>query len=47
MRDPEDRLALGILCHHSRLVDSAVRYLTSLEDTPYREVARRILESTV
>lgn len=46
MRDAEDRLALGILCHHSRLVDSAVRYLTSLDDTPYKEVARRILEST-
>ncbi len=47
MNGPEDRLALGILCHHSRLMELAVRYLTSLEGTPFQETARRILESTV
>jgi serine/threonine protein kinase len=46
MKDAEDRLALGILCHHSRQVDLAVSYLTSLDGTPYQEVARHVLEST-
>jgi hypothetical protein len=46
MKDAEDRLSLGILCHHSRLVDLAVGYLTSLDGTPYQEVARHVLEST-
>jgi hypothetical protein len=46
MKDAEDRLALGILCHHSRQVDLAVTYLTSLDGTPYQEVARHVLEST-
>ena len=46
MHGPEDLLALGILCHHSRLVDLSVRYLTSLKGTPYEEEARRVMETT-
>jgi serine/threonine protein kinase len=46
MSDPEDRLALGILCHHARLIDLAIRYLNSLGGTPFEEEARRILQST-
>jgi serine/threonine protein kinase len=46
MESEEDRLALGILCHHARLGDLAVRFLTSLKGTGYQEAAARILEST-
>ncbi len=46
MTSPEDRLALGILCHRSRMVELAVRYLSSLDGTPYQEMARRIMQST-
>ncbi len=46
MKEAEDRLALGILCHHSHIVDLAVVYLTSLDGTPYQAMARHILEST-
>ncbi len=42
----EDRLALGVLCHHAQLAELAMKYLTSLEGTPFNAEARRILEST-
>lgn len=44
--EPEDRLALGILCHHARLLDQAADFLQSLAGTPFDEEARRILQST-
>jgi serine/threonine protein kinase len=43
---PEDRLALGILCHHALLAPRALRYLNSLGGTPFEEEARRVLQST-
>jgi hypothetical protein len=43
---PEDRLALGILCHHSLLPALAMKYLASLNGTPHQAEAKRILEST-
>lgn len=43
---PEDRLAMGIICHHAKLVEQAVKYLTSLKGTTYEEAAQHILEST-
>jgi serine/threonine protein kinase len=43
---PEDRLALGILCHHALLASQALRYLTSLDGTPFADEAKRILAST-
>jgi serine/threonine protein kinase len=43
---PEDRLALGVLCHHALLPTLATRYLTSLTGTPFEEEAQRILRST-
>ncbi len=46
MQEPVDRLALGILCHHSRMIEPAVRYLTSLRGTPFEEAGRQILDST-
>lgn len=46
LRGDEDRLALGIICHHARLVDGAVKFLTSLRGTPYEEAAKHILDST-
>ncbi len=42
----EDRLALGILCHHSLLAELAMKYLSSLTGTPLGPEAKRILEST-
>jgi serine/threonine protein kinase len=46
MDAPEDRLALGVLCHHSRLAEQAARFLKSLGGTPFEEAARNVLEST-
>jgi serine/threonine protein kinase len=43
---PEDRLALGILCHHALLPVQALKYLNSLGGTPLEDEARRILAST-
>jgi hypothetical protein len=43
---PEDRLALGILCHHALLAAQALKYLNSLTGTPFEDEARRILSST-
>jgi serine/threonine protein kinase len=43
---PEDRLALGILCHHALLAAQALRFLTSLDGTPFEDEARRVLTST-
>ena len=42
----EDRLALGILCHHALLAPQALRYLNSLGGTAFEAEARRVLEST-
>ena len=46
MEEPEDRLALGILCHHAVLAPQALRYLNSLTGTPFEGEARHVLEST-
>ncbi len=46
MTAPEDRLALGVLCHHAGLLEQAAVYLQSLEGTPFQEEARRILQSS-
>jgi serine/threonine protein kinase len=46
LNSPEDRLALGILCHHALLAAQALRYLNSLNGTPFEDEARRILAST-
>jgi len=46
MAAPEDRLALGILCHHALLAPQALRYLNSLVGTTFEVEARRVLEST-
>jgi hypothetical protein len=46
LASPEDRLALGILCHHAVLAAQALRYLTSLDGTPFEDEARRVLDST-
>jgi serine/threonine protein kinase len=46
LNTPEDRLALGILCHHALLAVQALRYLNSLGGTALEDEARRILSST-
>jgi hypothetical protein len=46
LNSPEDRLALGILCHHALLASQALRYLNSLGGTPFEKEAQRILAST-
>ncbi|HZE99081.1 MAG TPA: protein kinase [Planctomycetota bacterium] len=46
LASPEDRLALGILCHHALMAQQALRYLNSLAGTPHEAEARRVLEST-
>jgi serine/threonine protein kinase len=46
VEQPEDRLALGILCHHALLPTLALKYLTSLSGTPLDEEAKRVLQST-
>jgi serine/threonine protein kinase len=43
---PEDRLALGILCHHALLAAQALRYLNTLGGTPFEDEAKRVLTST-
>ena len=43
---PEDRLALGVLCHHSLLASLALKYLTSLDGTPLEAEAKRVLETS-
>ena len=42
----EDRLAIGILCHHGKKPILAMKYLSSLAGTGLGEQAQRILEST-
>jgi serine/threonine protein kinase len=46
LAEPEDRLALGVLCHHARLLEQAASFLQSLAGTPFEDEARRILQST-
>ncbi|HUR39178.1 MAG TPA: serine/threonine-protein kinase, partial [Planctomycetota bacterium] len=46
LAEPEDRLAMGILCHHALLAQLSLRYLNSLAGTPFEIEARRVLEST-
>jgi hypothetical protein len=46
LSSPEDRLALGILCHHAPLAAQALRYLTSLDGTRSRDEAKRVMAST-
>jgi serine/threonine protein kinase len=46
LMEPEDRLALGILCHHARLLDQASTFLQSLFGSSFEAEARRILQST-
>jgi len=46
LNSPEDRLALGILCHHALLAAQALMYLNSLVGTSFEDEARRILAST-
>ena len=46
LTSPEDRLALGILCHHALLAAEALKYLTSLDGTPFEDEAKRMLAST-
>ena len=46
LNSPEDRLALGILCHHALLAAQALKYLNSLMGTEFEAEARRILAST-
>jgi hypothetical protein len=46
LSEPEDRLALGILCHHAMLAAQALHYLNSLRGTSFEDEARRILAST-
>lgn len=46
LSSPEDRLALGILCHHALLPQQALRYLNSLGGTPFEMEGKRVLEST-
>jgi hypothetical protein len=46
LNSPEDRLALGILCHHALLATQALRYLSSLRGTPLEDEAKRISTST-
>lgn len=38
----EDRLALGILCHHAQLSEQASRYLKSLAGTPLEGAAKEV-----
>jgi serine/threonine protein kinase len=46
LNEPEDRFALGILCHHGRAHSLALQYLTSLSGTAFDADARRILQSS-
>jgi hypothetical protein len=46
LAEPEDRFALGILCHHGRAHSLALKYLTSLGGTPFEQEAKRILQSS-
>jgi serine/threonine protein kinase len=46
LNTPEDRLALGILCHHALLASQALKFLNSLSGTALEDEARRILAST-
>jgi serine/threonine protein kinase len=46
LREPEDRLALGVLCHHARSHSLALKYLGSLAGTPFEAEGRRFLQST-
>jgi hypothetical protein len=46
LKEPEDRFALGILCHHGRAHSLALRFLSSLSGTPFDAEAKRILQSS-
>ncbi len=46
LEQPEDRLALGVLCHHARALERALPYLQSLQGTPFEEEARGLLQVT-
>ncbi len=46
LKEPEDRLALGVLCHHARSHALALQFLTSLGGTPFEAEGRRFLQST-
>ncbi len=43
---PEDRLALGVFCHHARMMEVGMRFLTSLIGTPLEAAARHIMEQS-
>lgn len=47
MGTPEERLAIGIFCHHARLPEQANKYLTSLQGTPLAAAAREVTDPTV
>ena len=42
--DPADRLALGILCRHSGLLEESARFMASLQGTLLADVARDIMD---
>ena len=46
LKEPEDRFALGILCHHGRAHSLALGFLSSLSGTPFDQEAKRILQSS-
>jgi serine/threonine protein kinase len=46
LREPEDRLALGVLCHHAKAHSLTLQYLTSLAGTPFEAEGRRFLQAT-
>jgi serine/threonine protein kinase len=45
MNDPEDRLALSIICHHAGFVELKTGFLMSLMGTPLEAAARHFLEA--
>jgi len=46
LKEPADRFALGILCHHGRAHSLALGFLSSLSGTPFDAEAKRILQSS-
>ena len=42
--DPADRLALGILCLHSGLLEESARFMASLKGTLLEGIARDIMD---
>ncbi len=41
----DDRLALGIYCHHARLADQAIQFLDSLRGTPYEATLKGAMKT--